>query len=175
MSDKRKFNAHINRKGLDATGITEDHVRAMGSRLGQSTMLIVEAKHLSVTTDAEGTVVLALALQSVEPVPAEHDEMVRQFQRGLYLSRPEQEGQAVLGGTAGQNAEDLNGAAAALGAAVEKDENGAVTGIWDGDTDAPLTAVPDPDVIYCPAPGCGQEQDHDGDHDVPSDEDEPEE
>lgn len=174
MSDKRKFNAHINRKGLDATGITEDHIRGMGSRLGQSTMLIVEAKHLSVTTDAEGTVVLALALQSVEPVPAEHDEMVRQFQRGLYLSRPEQEGQAVLGGTAGKNAEDLNGAAAALGAAVEKDENGAVTGIWDGDTDGPLTAVPE--GPFCPAKGCGLPEDHDGDHDpVEPDEDEPEE
>lgn len=167
-TEKRKYTAHINRKGLDATGVTEDHVRGMAARLGQSTMLIVEAKHLTATNDAEGNVVLALALQGVEPVPAEHDEMVRRFQRGLYMQRPEQQGQAVLAGTASDQEADVASAAAALDAVVERDESGAVTGVWDGNTDGPLVAVPS---VYCPTPGCGQDDGHDGDHDEPDEDD----
>lgn len=163
MAEKRKHTAHINRKGLDATGVTEDHARAMASNLGGHTMLIVEARHHAVLTDAEGKQAVVLVLTNVEPVPAHLEDRVREFQRALYRQRPDQQGQAVLKGTAeGPSADD---AAAGLDAAVERDDEGNVTGVWDGSTDAPLAAVPDP-ADECAFPGCTLDQGHDGDHDT---------
>lgn len=166
MTESRKHTAHINRKGLDATGVTEDHARAMASHLGGHTMLIVEARHHAVLTDAEGKQSVVLVLTNVEPVPAHLEDRVRDFQRALYRQRPDQEGQAVLRGTADETSPD--DAAAGLDAVVERDAEGNVTGVWDGDMDAPLAAVPDTtdeDDDPCAFPGCILPQGHDGDHD----------
>ena len=151
MADPKKYTAHINRKGLDATGVTEDHVRAMAAKLGGHTMLVVEARHVATTTDAEGNISLALNLTNVEPVPADLDERVREFQRALYRRRPEVEGQEVLRGadgdamTAEQAVEQLN------------------PDVWDGDTEGPLGG---PEFTGCDFPGCQLDAEHDGDHDV---------
>lgn len=162
MTEARKYTAHINRKGLDATGVTEDHARSMAAKLGGSTMLIVEAKHLTVTTDAEGNVKLALALTGVEPVPAHLDERVREFQRALYRTRPDQEGQRALSGVAdGTSPEDALGDVTAT---IERDDTGAVTGVWDGNTDGPLETPEAAKDGTCDYPGCFLPAEHDGDH-----------
>lgn len=165
MAEKKKFTAHANRKGLDATGVTEDHARRMAATLGGHTMLVVEARHDAMTTDAEGNVSVALALTSVEPVPEDLEDVVRDFQRALYRRRPEVQGQEVLAGTDGTGL-NADQAAQVLDSRIERDDDGRVTGVWDGDTDTPLTAVPDA-TDGCAYPGCTLDDDHDGDHDVP--------
>lgn len=153
MADPKKYTAHINRKGLDSTGVTEDHVRGMVSRLGNSTMIVAEARHEAYSTDAEGNISLTMVLTNVEPVPADLDERVREFQRALYRKRPEVEGQEVLRGADGGEP-DLEQAADALNPEV-----------WDGNTEAPLRSVPTgPDFTGCDFPGCTLEAEHDGDH-----------
>lgn len=137
MAENRKYTAHINKKGLDSTGVTEEHASKMASALGGHTMLIVEARHVTVTTDAEGKQSVALALTNVEPVPAHLEDRVREFQRALYRQRPDQDGQQVLRGTA--DGPSVDDAAAGLDAALERDEDGNVVGIWDGNPDGPLT------------------------------------
>lgn len=179
MAEQRKYTAQINRKCLDATGVTEDHARAMGSTLGSSTMLIVEARHLTATVDAEGNQSVSLALTGVEPVPAELEDKVREFQRALYRQRPEVLGQETLKGTADGPTPD-----AALGELEDAADE------WDGNPDAPavtenggaaevtiggakgkpgLSAVPDGVddgglAEECPTPGCELVAEHDGDH-----------
>lgn len=159
----------IRAKALDTTGITEEMLaKDWRGGAGNTRMAVVELRTVEPHgPNLDGKRRIDYVIESIEPVPAEHENMVREFQRGLFLSRPEQEGQATLAGTAGENADALQSAANGVAAIVERDENGTVTGIWDGDTDAPLTAVPDPDVVYCPAKGCGLLEDHDGDHDTP--------
>lgn len=158
MAENRKHTAHINRKGLDATGVTEDHARQMASHLGGHTMLVVEARHHAVLTDAEGKQSVVLVLTNVEPVPAHLEDRVREFQRALYRQRPDQQGQAVLTGTADETSPD--DAAAGLDAVIERNDDGEVAGVWDGNTDAPLPSVPD----ACDFPGCFLSAEHDGDH-----------
>lgn len=155
MADPKKYTAHINRKGLDTTGVTEDHVRSMVSRLGNSTMLVVEAKHEAFSTDAEGNISLTLVLTNVEPVPAgDLEDRVREFQRALYRQRPEVQGQEVLKGA--NDGPTMEQAADALNPEV-----------WDGDVDAPLAG---PEFAGCDFPGCTLEAEHEGDHDPsPSD------
>lgn len=152
MAEQRKFTAQIARKGLDATGVTEDHARQMAATLGGHTMLIVEARHNTMTTDAEGNQQVVLTLTGVEPVPAELEDKVRDLQRALYRQRPDVLGQAALEGTAEGTTPEQ-----ALG---QLDPE-----VWDGNPDTPLAVVPDPpEGGYCPAPGCDLEDGHDGDH-----------
>ena len=137
MAEQRKYTAHINRKGLDSTGVTEEHARRMASSLGSHTMLIVEAAHHAVLTDAEGKQSVVLRLSNVEPVPAHLEDRVREFQRALYRTRPEQEGQTVLTGSA--EGPTVDEAAESIDATLERDADGNIIGVWDGNTDGPLT------------------------------------
>ena len=163
MTEPLKHTARIKARGLDATGVTEDHARQMASSLGRHTMLIVEVVHDAVTTDSEGKQQVSLRMTNVEPVPAAQEDTVREFQRALYRSRPDVEGQAILSGTAsGPTVADT---ASALSAAVEKDDHGNVVNLWDGSTDGPLT----PNDAPCVYPGCTLPDDHDGDHDLGDD------
>jgi hypothetical protein len=143
-SDKMKHRAKINAKGLDTTGVTEDHARhlAVSHEKGKPihSLFIVEGKTAKVEIDDEGNRLLKINLTQVEPVPAAQEDTVREFMRALWRQRPEQQGQAVLDGTAGTGS-SVEDTEAALGAQIERDADGKPIGIWDGDPDAPL----DPD------------------------------
>lgn len=180
MTEQLKYRARLKAKGMDTTGVTEDHARAMAAHLGGHTMLIVEVTHDSVTTDAEGNQQVTLRATGVEPVPAELEDKVREFQRALYRQRPEVLGQETLKGTADGPTPD-----AALGELEDAADE------WSGDPDEPapvtdnggaaevtiagakgkagLSAVPDGVddgglAEECPAPGCELVAEHDGDH-----------
>lgn len=188
MADPIDYKARIKAKGTDGTGITREHAKRMANTQGSHTMLIVDVEHARLIIEEDGSKQIQLSITSAEVVPAEQEETVRRFQRAIYLQRPDVAGQAVLSGTAdGESPED---AAGGLLAAVETDEAGEVTGMWNGDPDAPLTdsgtqietttsvtsvtrglsAVPDqadgstPVETACPFPECGRQEDHDGPH-----------
>jgi hypothetical protein len=167
MAEHHKHTAHIKRKGLDTTGVTEDHARNMASTLGSHTLMIVEARHDTVTTDAEGKQSAALVLTQVEPVPDTMEDAVRELMRALYRQRPDVMGQAALSGTAdGPSPAD---ALAQATAQIERDPDGSPSGIWDGNPDEsdPSTDEADPGAELCDYPGCVLLE-HDGDHDVPA-------
>lgn len=151
----------IRAKALDTTGITEamlEHDWAGGA--GRTRMAVVELRTVEPHgPNLDGKKRIDYVVESIEPVPEQHEDTVRRFQRGLYLTRPDQEGQATLKGTAGENNEDLAAATADLAAAVETGPDGEVTGVWDGSTDGPLTDG-------CPSPGCILPEDHEGDHEA---------
>lgn len=172
MTEQLKYRARLKAKGMDTTGVTEDHARQMAAQLGAHTMLIVEVTHDSVTTDAEGNQQVTLRATGVEPVPAELEDKVREFQRALYRQRPEVLGQETLKGTADGPTPDQ---------AMGELEN--ATDEWDGNPDSPgeaqvkiekptkggLAAVPDgvddgTVMEECPAKDCELPADHDGDH-----------
>lgn len=177
MTEPLKYAAKMAAKGLDTTGVTEDHARAMVSRLMSGSaghyLFVVEGKAAKVITDSEGNQQVVLTLTQVEPVPYEQEETVREFMRALYRSRPDQQGQAVLRGT--DDGPTVADAASGLSAQVERDDDGAVTGVWDGSTDGPLPDLPDtaydadsaPYAESCGFPGCVLNDEHDGDHEVP--------
>lgn len=160
MTDPLNYKARLNARGLDNTGVTQDIAKAMGNALGRHTVLIVDVKHARLITDDDGTRQVVLKVDTVEPVPAAHEDTVREFMRALYRTRPEVEGQAVLRGVDGDEMSPAD-AAAAMTAATEDMGTGATDGEWDGSTDGPLTSS---DEAGCPFPGCFQPAEHDGDH-----------
>lgn len=185
MADPIDYKARIKAKGTDGTGITREHAKRMANTQGSHTMLIVDVEHARLIIEEDGSKQIQLSITSAEVVPVEQEETVRSFQRAIYLQRPDVAGQAVLSGTSdGESPED---AAGGLLAAVETDEDGQMTGMWNGDPDAPLgdsgeqpgtsvnvtsglSAVPDqpdgstPVETACPFPECGRQEDHDGPH-----------
>jgi hypothetical protein len=170
MTEQLKYRAKINAKGLDTTGVTEDHARKMAAHLGSHHLFVVEARAATVLTDEEGNQQVALVLTQVEPVPGAQEDTVREFLRALYRQRPDQQGQAVLRGT--DDGLSVADAASALSAQVDRGEDGEVEGVWDGSTDGPLPDLPDsayPEGAEdlpepCPHPDCILPEDHDGDH-----------
>lgn len=164
----------IRAKALDTTGMTEEMLaKDWRAGAGNTRMAVVELRTVEPHgPNLDGKRRIDYVIESIEPVPAEHEERVREFQRGLFLARPEQEGQATLQGTAGEHADALESAVVAIDAVVERDEEGKVVGIWDGNTDGPLTPPAVPEGGYCPAPGCDLEDGHDGDHSEPDEGDE---
>jgi hypothetical protein len=153
----------IRAKALDTTGMTEAMLdKDWSSGAGRTRMAVVELRTVEPHgPNLDGKKRIDYVIESIEPVPAAHEDRVREFQRGLFLARPEVEGQAVLSGTAGESSDALETAAAGLDAAVERDDDGQVTGIWDGDPEAPLTG---PSADRCDFPGCFLPAEHDGDH-----------
>lgn len=130
MSDPLDYTARIKAKGLDSTGVTEDHAKRMSNNLGGHTLLIIEVKHDRLIVNDDGTRQVQLGILTCEPVPAEQEEAVRGFQRALYRQRPDIAGQAVLRGDGEGEEPSVEDAAAGLTAATED--------IWDGDTEGPL-------------------------------------
>lgn len=178
MTDPLKYTAKIAAKGLDTTGVTEDHARSLvvshlrGGSGNHHSLYIVEGKTKRVITDDEGNQQVVLVLTQVEPVPHEQEDTVREFMRAIYRTRPEVEGQEVLKGTA--DGPTVADAAQGLAAQVQRDDSGNVTGVWDGSMDGDLPPLPDdayPDGAEpleqsCGFPGCTLLEEHDGDHDL---------
>jgi hypothetical protein len=139
-----QFTGKINAKKLAATGITEDHLAGMANRLGGTTLAIVELHHENKTIDENGDTQVTLLINLCEPVPDHLDDTVRDLMRALYRTRPDVAGQAALTGTDdGPTPED---AGAAVGAQIERDDEGNPVGVWTGDDEH------------------GKPIDHDGDH-----------
>lgn len=126
--EKRSHNASLASKGLEKS-ISEDQARAMCNTQGRHSVLIVDARHATLTTNEDGTQRITLIADQVELIPDEHTARVRAFMRALYLARPEQYGQEPFD-TAGDDEPNLATAAADVDALVEKDEDGEPTGIW---------------------------------------------
>jgi hypothetical protein len=165
MAEKRKFNSKMNAKGLEKV-VTEEQARHMAQHQGHTYTFIVQAHSGPKMVDEDGSEVVSLIPDLVELIPAEHEDRIHTFQRALYLARPEQFGQKAFEGTA-EGEVPLDAAAAGVDALVERDESGALTGVWDGSTDGPLGGDPAADDEGgCAFPGCSLDSEHDGDHDV---------
>jgi hypothetical protein len=152
MAEKRKYNSGMNAKGLE-NSVSEDQARHMATHQGHTYVFIVEAHSGPKVVGEDGSEKVSLIPDLVELVPAEHEARVRTFMRALYLTRPDQFGQAAFEeATPGER--DVDAAAGGLDALVEKDDSGAPIGIWDGSED----------TAECPAPDCNLASGHDGDH-----------
>lgn len=160
MSDL-KYTAKIKAKGLDNTGVTEAHARAMAARLGSTHLLIIEVEADTKVTDSDGDEQVTLKVISAEPVPADQENVTREFVRAIARQRRVADGQLELG-------EEETGAEDAVKAAA-----GALEGTtanlndWDGNPDAPVTANNEDGT--CPSPWCEQPAGHDGEHDPEKD------
>lgn len=163
MADARKYNSKLNSKGLEAA-VSEDQARHMATHQGNTYVFLVQAHSGKKTVAEDGAEVVQLIPDLVELVPDEHAERIREFQRALYLARPDQFGQEAFDGAAG-NEPTIAQTAAQIDAAVERDESGQPTGVWDGDTDGPLDAS-GPTFVTCDYPDCKLPAEHDGDHDT---------
>jgi hypothetical protein len=162
MADKRRYNSKLNAKGLEAS-VSEDQAGGMCRHQGSRYVFIIEAHAGPKMVEEDGSETVSLIPDLVELVPAEQEERVRTFMRALYLARPEQFGQAAFEG-ANPGEIPLAAAGDQLDAAVERDDTGKPTGVWDGDPDAA------PGTEQCDYPGCILDAEHDGDHDVAEEE-----
>lgn len=184
----------IRAKALDQTGITEAMLESDWAKgAGWTRMAIVELRTVEPHgPNLDGKRRIDYVVEAIEPVPEAQEDVVREFQRAIYRTRPEVEGQAVLSGTAGEGP-TLDQAATQLDAQIERDENGIVKGVWDGDMDAPLEdpaapETPEPEakagdevaakrkgrgakaetVVMCDYPTCDLPYHEDGDHHDPA-------
>jgi hypothetical protein len=165
MAEKRKNNATMNSKGVEAS-VSDEQVGAMIARQGQTSLLLVEVTHGAYSNELDGSHRLALVPGQIELVPQEQEDRVRRFMRALYLARPDQFGQEAFdGATPGEP--KLADTASDLDAVVETNDEGEPTGVWTGDPDAPLPTG-DGGTKGCSFPGCTKDDEHDGDHDVPA-------
>jgi len=166
VADKRKFNSKMNAKGLE-NHITEEQARHMATHQGNHYLLIVSAHAGSKVVDEDGSETIHLIPDLVELVPADQEDRVRAFQRALYMERPDQVGQRVLTGISDVEM-TVDAAGAALEAAVEHDEAGEVSGLWDGNPDTPPSPVDadEPPAQACDYPGCTDVAEHDGEHTI---------
>lgn len=130
----------IRAKALDQTGITEPMLeRDWGTGAGRVRLAIVELRTVEPHgPNLDGKRRIDYVIELIEPVPDAQEETVREFMRAVYRTRPEVEGQEALSGT-GDTGPSVADAADALGAQIARDEDGIITGVWDGDLDAPLT------------------------------------
>lgn len=145
----------IRAKALDTTGFTEPMLeKAHAAGAGRTVMALVELRTVEPHgPNIEGKKRIDYVIESIEPVPVALEDRIRDLQRGLFLQRPEQEGQATIQGTAGDNEADLSTAADAVAAVVERDDEGNPIGVWTGDPEAPLTEGEPEDKGDKPWPG----------------------
>lgn len=158
----------IRAKALDTTGITEAMLdKDWSAGAGRTRMAIVELRSVEPHgPNIDGKKRIDYVIEAIEPVPEKHEDVVREFQRAIYHTRPEVEGQATLKGI--DSGPTVDQTAEALSHQIERDAEGEVTGTWDGSMDGPLTAVPDAeDPVHengCPYPHCTRSDEHKGPH-----------
>lgn len=91
------YTAQIKSKGLDATGVTEDVVRDLYSKLGSHIILIVEARVDARSDGTDGTHKVQLSLTQVEPATdANLTNHLRELMRTVYFNRQVDQGQPTL-------------------------------------------------------------------------------
>lgn len=162
MAEARKYNSKLNSKGLEAS-VSEDQARHMATHQSNTYVFLVQAHSGKKTVAEDGAEVVQLVPDLVELVPDEHAERIREFQRALYLARPEQYGQPAFEGT-GDGEPNVEQTAAQIDAVIDHDETGEPK-VWDGSTDGPLDAS-GPEFVTCDYPDCTLPAEHDGDHDT---------
>lgn len=133
MADKRRFNSKMNAKGLEAS-VSESQAEHMANHQGQTYVFVVKAHSGPKLVEEDGSQVVSLIPDLVELVPAEHEQRLLDFQRALYLARPDQHGQEAFDG-ATPDEPTLEGSAAGIDAVV--DTSGAEP-TFVGDPAAPL-------------------------------------
>lgn len=151
----------INTKKLEQTGMgDEDALLSWFNRVGQYGVAVVEFQAKQPHgPNTEGKRKLDYVLTIVEPCRTEQDEKIaRDFMQGLYAQRKATAGELPLDGE-GAVVEDSRSGAISH---VERDAEGNVNGVWDGDTDAERAKGEG----SCSFPGCQLDDGHDGDHDV---------
>ena len=129
--------AKIRAKGLATTGVSEDLAQHMFNQgAGQYHMAIVELMTVEPHgPTAEGKRRIDLVLTQVEPATTiEAERVLRDLARAIAMARRVEDGQLTLDGTNNPQ-EALTAATAAAEAYVQRDEDGKVTGVWDGDPD----------------------------------------
>lgn len=91
------YTAQIKSKGLDATGVTEDVVRGLYSKLGSHVMLICEARIDARSDGTDGSHKVQLSLTQVEPATDSNlDDHLRELTRTLHYNRQLDAGQPTL-------------------------------------------------------------------------------
>lgn len=163
MAERRDYNSKMNAKGLEAF-VSEEQARHMTSHQGHRYLLIVEVHSGKKVVDEDGSETANLVPDLVELIPPEQEDRVRTFMRALYMSRPDQFGQQAFESLSDKEP-TTDEAGAALDAAVELNDDGEPTGMWDGDPDAPVPFSVTSEAQACPFPGCPLLEGHDGDHD----------
>ena len=149
----------IRTKKLGETGVTEEQLASDHKAPGRYRMAVVElVVEMPHGPDAEGNRKVDYRITMLEPVPEEQEERVRDYLRTLYRLRPEQQGQAVLLGTGGEEQGSADVSLASMEAGLPEVPAEAPVGEWDGN--------PNPEDA-CPVPGCTLPAFHDGDHRVP--------
>lgn len=159
----------IRTKKLGETGVTEDHLAADHKHPGTYRMavceLVVEMPH---GPDAEGNRKVDYRITMLEPVPEDQEEAVRSYLRTLYRLRPEQQGQAVLTGTAGDDEQSAADALATMEAGLpEAPEEPQEPAQAPGKAKAGKGPAADPfdaSGDECPVADCTLPAFHDGDH-----------
>lgn len=149
----------IRTKKLGETGVTEEQLAEDHKHPGRYRMavceLVVEMPH---GPDAEGNRKVDYRITMLEPVPDDQEDRVREYLRTLYRLRPEQQGQAVLTGTSGDDAQSAADSLTTMEA-----------GLPEVPDTPPGPAVADPFAVpaeTCPADGCGLPEFHEGDHET---------
>jgi hypothetical protein len=149
--------ARFRAKGLDSTGVTEEHAKQLYSQLGSHHLFVVEGRVERRTENGDGSHTVELVLTQVEPSTARFlDDHLRELMRARYRKRALRDG-AIPETMDGPDLQDVvKGSGEAV---LERDDTGAADRLWDGDTEAPPAGA-------CVFPGCYLPYDHDGDHDV---------
>lgn len=126
--------AQIQAKGCQSTGITEDMAIRLHDQLGKKLIAIVELEAVTRTENSEGKQKVGLRILTVEPaVDSIGETHLRDVQRALFMNRRLDDGQPQLPGDEPEPTvkEVIENRGAAV---IERDEDGEVTGLWDGDT-----------------------------------------
>jgi hypothetical protein len=129
------YTAKIRTRGCDNTGVTEQVAKEMFRNMGGTTLAIVELEHVRQINESSGDHKVELTLGFIEPVApgSKTEDVVRELSRALYRDRRGQDGE--LPGTEGAGERSTDDVTAAAEAALERDEDGTVTGTWSGDVE----------------------------------------
>lgn len=139
MGEQQDYTAKVNSKGLQGTGFTEQVAARYFNTVGSEVMAVVRLRAVKVITDDAGKHTVQFAIVGAEPAQTTRmEDHLRDVERALYRQRPEVIGQETLKGvTSGPNADQVVADGEAL---LVRDDDGTVSGVWDGSMDDEDTA-----------------------------------
>lgn len=158
----------VRAKGCEETGITEElATKLLKAKMGKRILAVVELQ----TVERHGPSIdgkqrVDMVLTQIEPALDDRTEdTLRELTRAMSRQRRAVSGELPLDNTDGTapSLDDVNQQAQAI---IERDEDGKVTGIWDGDPESAISEQTPwgGDAQRCPAKDCILPEDHDGDH-----------
>lgn len=162
----------INAKKLGETGFTEETMKADHRKIGQYHLIIAEVRAVEPHgPDVDGNRKVSYIITDLEMVPSDLEDRVREFKRSMYLARPEQQGQAVLTGTAGQEQSPEDALATMEAGLPETPEEPQEPAQAPGKGKAGKSPAANPfdtSGDECPVADCTLPAFHDGDHNAPT-------